>query len=230
MTISASQVIEYKVLFPESRYTPISPPANKPRAEISYSLEDGSSRRISVPVRVARAFIKDKPVLPQKEELFIENVRAVESRICSCVLIELLSRRDHASSEVRIKLKRHGFKSTDIEQAISNAMDLHYLDDTAFVISFIEERKGRGWGRRKIEAELLRRGTSLDMIPGYPDAFFNRKDDMECAQRLLTRKASASSKSPEKLIRYLMGRGFSYKTAREAVDCHNENLKIECDL
>ena len=81
---------------------------------------------------------------------------------------------------------------------------------------FIEERKRRGWGQRKIENELKRRHVSIDEIPGYPEEYFAVEDDLERATALLSKRSVPETRSFEKLVRFLMGKGYSYAIAADA--------------
>ena len=88
------------------------------------------------------------------------------------MVTEMLSRRDHATGEVRDKLARYGFHQLAIDFAVERATEYRFLDENRFCSYFIEERKRRGWGQRKIETELKRRHVVLDDIPGYPEDYF----------------------------------------------------------
>lgn len=188
----------------------------KPRAQIEISLEEGYEREIWIPVRVARAFIKEKPLTPIGLEEFRGRVDALERTCALTMVTEMLSRRDHASGEVRDKLAVYGFHPSAIDYAVQRAIDLHFLDDRRFCSYFIEERKRRGWGRRKIELELKRRHIVIEEIPGYPEAYFHEEDDAERARALLAKRRVADTRPFEKLVRYLMGKGFSYGIAADA--------------
>lgn len=188
----------------------------KPRAHIDIELEEGYERTIWIPVRVARVYIKDAPSMPMDLEDFRERVDAL-CRSCAFTMVtEMLSRRDHASGEVREKLSVYGFSEPAIDEAVKRAQAYRFINDDRFCSYFIEERKRRGWGRRKIETELKRRHIVLDAIPGYPEQYFNDEDDLERALRLLERRRVPEERAFEKLVRFLMGKGFSYRVAADA--------------
>lgn len=188
----------------------------KPCAQIHCELEDGHERIIWIPVRVARLYLKNCPVLPCEWDEYRATVLALERRCALTMVIEMLSRRDHATGEVRDKLERYGFSLSAIDYAIDRATSLHYLNERRFCVYFIEERKRRGWGQRKIENELKRRHVSIDEIPGYPEEYFAVEDDLERATALLSKRSVPETRSFEKLVRFLMGKGFSYAIAADA--------------
>ena len=101
-------------------------------------------------------------------------MQLIERKCALTMVTEMLSRRDHATGEVRDKLARYGFRAAAIEFAVERATEYRFLDENRFCSYFIEERKRRGWGQRKIETELKRRHVVLDDIPRLSRGFFRR--------------------------------------------------------
>ncbi len=61
-----------------------------------------------------------------------------------------LSRRDHASFELKQKVAKKGYKESDIEQVIQNLGDKGYLNDKSFAAKFVEEKTELNqWGPKK---------------------------------------------------------------------------------
>ena len=110
-----------------------------------------------------------------------------------------------------------GFRDEAIARAMELGRERRYLDDRRFASSFIAERKRRGWGRKKIEFELKRKGIVLSDIPGYPDDYFDSSEDYERAIEALRRKSVPEARAFEKLPRFLIGRGFDCSTSSRAV-------------
>lgn len=215
------QAIDIEVRLPDkARRASVSYSAKKPMAEVTLTLENGRSREIVVPTRVGRALQAEGIPLPQDEDGAFDAIHALEGRICLTMLTEMLSRRDHGTEEARRKLALYGFRDSEIDAALTRAGELRFLDDDRFVSYFIEERKRRGWGRRKVEAELKRRGIDLETVDGWPNAFFSDDDDLTRARELLARRPIPASNAFEKLVRRLMSKGFSYAIASQAVRGH----------
>lgn len=212
-------VSDFSVIFPEKKAASSFSScygAKKPRAQIAIEFEEGYERDIWIPVRVARAFVKDKPSVPIDFDDFSARVTALENSCAFTMVTEMLSRRDHATGEVRDKLAVYGFHVGAIDYAVRRATDLRFLDDRRFCSYFIEERKRRGWGRRKVELELKRRHIVPEDIPGYPEDYFQEEDDAERARALLAKRRVADTRPFEKLVRFLMGKGFPYSIAADA--------------
>lgn len=211
------QVADIEVRLPDkARRASASYSAKKPMAEVTLTLDNGRSREIVVPTRVGRVLQAGGIPLPQDEDSAFDAIHALEGRVCLTMLTEMLSRRDHGTEEARRKLSLYGFRDIEIDAAVERATELRFLNDDRFVSYFIEERKRRGWGRRKVEVELRRRGIDLNAVPGWPDDYFSVDDDLSRARELLSRRPVPSNGAFEKLVRRLMSKGFSYSVAAQA--------------
>ena len=190
--------------------------SKKPCAHIDCDLEGGFERTIWIPTRVARLYVKNRPDLPCDWAVFREAVELIERKCALTMVTEMLSRRDHATGEVRDKLACYGFHAAAIDFAVERATQYRFLDENRFCSYFIEERKRRGWGQRKIETELKRRHVVLENIPGYPEDYFAADVDLARACALLSKRRVPETRGFEKLVRFLMGKGFSYRIAADA--------------
>lgn len=188
----------------------------KPMAAVDVVLDSGAVRSIVVPVRAAKLLeVEDFP-FPLPEDDAFDRIHETEYRACVQAVTDALSRRDHASGELWDKLKRYGYRDREIDRALSTAEERRFLDDGRFSSYFIEERIRRGWGRRKIESELRRRGICIDDIEGYPDRFFSEGSDLDRAVQLLEKRACPESRAKGKFVRFLVSRGYSYSIALRA--------------
>ena len=189
----------------------------KPTAHLVLTLTDGSERNLRVPMRVGRILQADLDALPQSVSEAVDYIDSLQRRVAFSYLVDVLSRRDHSTKEIRDKLKGQGFSPSSIESAVDKAQQSRYLDDARFASYFVDERVRRGWGRIKIDQELRRKGVDPAEIPGYPEEYFDEQSDVERAAALLARKSIPENKPFEKLVRHLMSKGFSYSIARDAV-------------
>lgn len=217
------------VVLPERAATPSYPTRRRPQAKVEVSRGD-TQRSLYIPTRVARALKVDDLECLGSLDAVVRAIDDESERVCYAVLVDALSRRDHSSHEVREKLLNHGFKPAQVDGAIARASDRRFLDDERFARYFIEERKRRGWGRFKIEQELKRKGIDAREVPGYPEEFFSEDDDSERIQEILAKKPVPASRPYEKLVRFLMGRGYSYAAASEAVREHLASIEARSSM
>ncbi len=219
-------VIDVAVTLPERRAPQLAsgPAARRPQATVTFSCERGHEASYRVPARVGRLYAKDVPELPQELAACIDQLRALERKICFAHLVEMLSRREHGEAEVKRKLASYGYRQSSIDAAVERAQDLRFLDERRFVTAFVEERMRRGWGRRKIERELALRGVRDEGLLELADSLMSEDGERDRARDILARRRIPDDKAYEKLVRHLMTKGFSYGVASDAVkECLAQN-------
>ena len=75
--------------------------------------------------------------------------------------LDLLSRRDHFRRELAEKLRKRNFPANEIEESIARCEELDLINDERVAHRFVEVRAAeRGWGPRRLAAELRQRGIS----------------------------------------------------------------------
>jgi regulatory protein len=78
---------------------------------------------------------------------------------------KLLSRRDHFRRELVDRLEQRGFHVRQIDAAISRCVELDLVDDERLAERFVKHRAvTRGWGPRRLAAELRRRGVDQELV------------------------------------------------------------------
>ena len=199
--------------------------SKKPMASVSVCLDNGRAREIVIPIKAANVLDATDLPFPMPEEEAFERIHEIEYRACLAAIADMVSRREHSTGELREKLARYGYREQEIDRALTTAGERRYVDDDRFTRFFIEERIRRGWGRRKIELELRRRGVSVDDIEGYPECYFSEEDDLDRAVALLRKKMTPDNRPQDKFIRYLIARGFSYGVAREAASIRLSDIE-----
>lgn len=85
-----------------------------------------------------------------------ESRRGVRDR-----LFRLLGRRDHTRTELYRKLRAKGEDPNLVDEELDRLEEEGYLDPAAFARQFTHDKLHlRGWGPRKIQGELRKRGVS----------------------------------------------------------------------
>ena len=137
--------------------------------------------------------------------------------------LRILARRDHLEGELLAKLRRKGFSSDESEAAVARCRDQGYVDDERVGRRFAELRAAnRGWGSRRLKAELMKRGMS----PEAADRVSRLDDDLNekalaAALERAERRAPAGwwrlHAARARMVSSVAGRGFATETAVEAV-------------
>ena len=80
-------------------------------------------------------------------------------------LIGLLSRRDHARSELKTKALKKNFASLAIETILDELQDKGYINNSEFARKFVRDKfEFNKWGINKIRMELIKKGISKSEI------------------------------------------------------------------
>ena len=120
----------------------------------------------------------------------------------------MLERRPHFRAELARKLARAGCEAGEIEEALARLTRLGYLDDLPAARSFaaqLAERKG--YGVKRIRAELARRGADEEAIAGALAAL-PADGDLGRAREAAGRWRRRGGGAPAALARHLDRRGF----------------------
>lgn len=137
-------------------------------------------------------------------------------------LRNLCSRREYCSSDIR----RKALTALDNDrEGADKVMDLlikdKYVDDYRYSCAYARDKASiAGWGPSKIRYMLSSKGVDRDVI----DRAMLEIDESKAGQRLdrLVRSRYASLRNdPQvrvKLLRYVVGRGYSYDDASSVID------------
>ncbi len=200
------------VMPPKGAGSGFSGPAPKARLVPS----DGSES-IQVPVTVARAVtkaVREDDALALGEGAMTELVARTSASCCAKRLTSMVDRRDYSAKEAKEKLLRIGFPPDVVQDVCSRAQDGRLLDDSRFAEAFIRSKACAGWGQRRIERELSRRGIEASSVAGWPDEFFDGASEFDRAWELVSRRSVPAKNPYEKTVRFLVGRGYSYDVAK----------------
>jgi len=133
--------------------------------------------------------------------------------------LRYLSFRARSEKEVRDYLCRHQVPEETATAVLSRLRELRLVDDVAFAMAWIEERRRlRPRGARALSQELRRKGVASETIEAVLPA-----DDPEEAYRLARRRAQHLDRSDRQAFRrrlsaYLLRRGYSYDLVGTLVD------------
>lgn len=136
-----------------------------------------------------------------------------------------LARRFHSERELLIKLKQKSYEERLIKLVLNELREKSFIDDQVFANHFIEEKlKKKRWGKNKIRAALFNKGVSASIIDEVLKSFDSEEDQNEAALALVQKKyenlkkrETDNRKLKQKLIAFLLSRGFEYEISVEVV-------------
>lgn len=170
------------------------------------------------PVRVARSIMKAiqsyEGDLSQEE---LDEIIATTSRTHAASYVNtLFNTRDYAKAEVEYKLLSAGYDKDLVQGIIQKAQDGNLINDERFSEVFIRSKIMDGWGPRKIQQALAKRGIALDEVKGWPEEFIEQDQEVERAYALIKHRSALRKNPFEKSVRFLASKGFNYDVCKQA--------------
>ena len=141
----------------------------------------------------------------------------------------LLDDMPRSANQIRKKLKEGYYPEEAIEFAVSYCEGKHYVDDLAYAMRYIEEKRDT-LSKRMIERKLYERGIDKEtMEKAFSECEISETDTVKA---LIERKYSdigdMDHEERQKIIRKLLAKGFSYDSIRSAVNSRVNSRGI-CD-
>jgi regulatory protein len=138
--------------------------------------------------------------------------------------LKMLSRRDYFRVELENRLSQKGYRPEEIEHALERCARLNLVDDVRLAERFVEFRSTeKGWGPRRLVAELRRRGVAVEVAEET-----SRLDPDQLRAALETALRRAELRAPRgwwrlserraRMVSSLIARGFDAESAIDAVD------------
>lgn len=148
--------------------------------------------------------------------------------------LSFLARRFHSERELLIKLKSKSYEERLIKNVLNDLREKSFINDQVYANHFIEEKlKKKLWGKNKIKAALFSKGVSASIIDEGLKSFDSEIDQNEAAFGLAQKKfeklklrESDDRKLKQKIISFLLSRGFDYEVSSEVV---NKIIKSDYD-
>lgn len=134
-------------------------------------------------------------------------------------MLEMLARREHSAWELQHKLAARGYQSDLVEVALLELCRDNLQSDQRFTESYIRSRIERGFGPRRIAAELGERGISKALIADYLGREESQWDSqvIKARNKRFGQVLPNSSKERDRQIRFLQYRGFTQEQISHAL-------------
>lgn len=137
--------------------------------------------------------------------------------------IDYLSRREHASQELKSKLKAKGADDNLIDVVLTRVQTLGYQSDERYIEMIIRSRKARGYGPNYIRQMLQQFRLDSSLIDAYIDS--RNPEWNRCAYQQLSKKfkqPETEFKLRQKQQQHLYQRGFSSEQIRSALSLFDQ--------
>ncbi len=134
----------------------------------------------------------------------------------------ILARRIHSEKEVRQKLREKKFPAEIIEKVITRLYEMNLLNDAHFAGALVRDKlKRTPIGKSALKSKLFQKGIAKETI----DDVLSETDlnSEELCTKAAERKLKTLAKEPDaqkrkqKLVQFLMRRGFEWETIRNTL-------------
>ena len=134
----------------------------------------------------------------------------------------LCSRREYCYADVLKKAKDALDGDAQAAKEVADVLvEDKYVDDLRYASAFARDKSAiQGWGEVKIRYMLSAKGVSRDVIDKALEEIDQDKADSRL-EKLLQNKLKSLKDDPQcrlKLLRFALGRGYSYDEVSKAVD------------
>lgn len=142
-------------------------------------------------------------------------------------LAALCAQAEHCEQEMRDKLKRWGIDESAQGRIIERLIRERYIDNERYARAFVKDKiRYNKWGRRKVQQALWLKRIDKDIQQRVLDEI----DDQEylsvlrplLKQKRRSVKAESDYEQNQKLVRFALGRGFTFDIIRQCLDVDEE--------
>lgn len=128
--------------------------------------------------------------------------------------IRLLSRREYAANELNDKLRQQGHNSKLINRLLIDLQAKGYQSEARYCEMFVRTRFHQHYGPIKIGYELKQKGISSTLIADELSKYENEWSQI-IAELLARKRQSSHPPADDKLIKFLLGKGFDYSLIKQ---------------
>ena len=144
-------------------------------------------------------------------------------------LAALCSRGEHSSGEMLEKMRRWGLSEEAQARIMERLLRDRYVDDERFAHAFVNDKvKYNKWGRRKIEQALWQKGVDEEIRRRVLDEVEEEDFLTELLDLLKFKSRSITAKNDYernmKLMRFALGRGYSYDQIRRCITLPDDDM------
>jgi len=145
--------------------------------------------------------------------------------------LRLLAVRARSRSELSNRLRRKGFDEETVETVLDALSAVDLVDDTGFARAWADERaRLKPVGPARLRHELYQKGIDREIVERTLDEMYSDGRETELARAAIDRKVARATPGRAdrvKLMRFLLGRGFSREVAARVINDIPENEEDE---
>ena len=182
-------------------------------------LDNGEKLYLSLEIFMRNGLRRGDELSDESLALFIRENRKYFVRQSA---IKYLAGRLHSSNELRVKLYKKKYEPEIVSEVIEELKTKGFINDYDFALCYAGENiKNKLWGKNKVKAGLIQKSISGDVIEKVIAELFNEDEEIDNAVALAGKKLKVLQKRgydpqklKQKLISFLLSRGYNYDLIR----------------
>lgn len=142
-------------------------------------------------------------------------------------LAAICAQAEHCEQEMRDKMKRWELDEIVQNRIIERLVKERYIDNERYARAFVKDKiRYNKWGRRKVQQGLWMKRIDASIQQQVLDEI-DEKEYLDVLRPLLKQKrkstkASSDYELNQKLVRFALGRGFTFDIIRQCLDVDEE--------
>lgn len=142
-------------------------------------------------------------------------------------LATLCAQAEHCEQEMRDKMKRWEIDETAQNRIIDRLVKERYIDNERYAGAFVKDKiRYNKWGRRKVQQALWMKRIDNDIQQRVLDEI-DDKEYLDVLRPLLKQKRKSTKAANDyelnqKLVRFALGRGFTFDIIRQCLEVDEE--------
>ncbi|WP_163194355.1 recombination regulator RecX [Clostridium thermarum] len=136
--------------------------------------------------------------------------------------LKYLERSYKTEKELRDKLYKKGYDETTVQGTVAFLKEYNFLNDEKYIEIYIKDKQKRS-GKNKLKYDLIKKGIDEEIIQEFTSKMEAGVED-DTAESLAAKKyqiiikrETDKKKIYEKLLRFLVNKGFSWEIAKKAI-------------
>ena len=142
-------------------------------------------------------------------------------------LAALCAQAEHCQREMREKMRRWEVDETVRNRVLDRLVRERFVDDERYARAFVKDKiRYNKWGRRKVQQALWQKGIDSEIQRKVLDEI-DEKEYLSILRPLLRQKrksikAQNDYELNQKLLRFALGRGYTFDIIRQCIDVDEE--------
>ena len=158
------------------------------------------------------------------EEISEETIAGIKKEVlvkrAKLRAMHLLNAMPRTEQQLREKLAQNEYPEDVIEEAVSYVKSFGYINDEAYIRNFIISRKNSK-SKREIVMLLGQKGLRGELVDNIVEEMYAEESELSTIKEIMRKKrwnpSEMEEKEKQKMLAYLMRKGFSYEEIRRAL-------------